>query len=75
MTIVEIEFIDYGVGEEYDFLGKVIARLDVRGMDAATRCREIREMHALVGEHCATVAVEEIPEWERARLPSPPAVQ
>ncbi len=64
MTITEhtvtVEFVDHGVAGEFGIFGKVVARTEVRGMTEAEIVAEVAEMHAIVGEHCTAVFVEEI---------------
>ena len=60
MTIIEITVIDPGVGEEYGFFGKPVARVEVRGMTAEEIEAEKAEMIRLFGEHVRIIEVEEV---------------
>jgi hypothetical protein len=60
MTIVAIEYVDYGVAGEHGVFGKVVARSDVRGMTEAQRIVEIREMRHELGDHIMPRVIEEV---------------
>lgn len=60
MSVVEIEYVDYGAQGEYGFFGKVIARSDVRGMSNAEIAAEIRAMREALGEHVGTREIIEV---------------
>jgi hypothetical protein len=51
-----IEFVEY----EELFFGKPVAKTEITGMTEAEVAIEVAEMHAIVGEHCAIILVEEV---------------
>jgi hypothetical protein len=61
MTIVEIEYRDYGTCGEYGMFGKVVARSDVSGMTKAEVDAEKVEMRTILGSHVVAIEVEVIP--------------
>jgi hypothetical protein len=58
MTVVAVEFRDYGVYGEYGFLGKHVATLDATGLTADERATEVAAMTEVLGEHVVAVEVE-----------------
>jgi hypothetical protein len=58
MTVIEIEYVDYG--PEYDLFGKVVAKSVVRGFTAEQIDAEITEMKQLLGDHIVARIVEEV---------------
>jgi hypothetical protein len=62
MTVVAIEYVDYGAQGEYGFFGKVVARsTEVREFTEEQIEKEIAEMKAMIGSHIQAVRVEEVP--------------
>ena len=55
--VTTIEFVDY----DACFLGKVVARSDVRNMTAEERAAEVREMREILGSHIVAREVETVP--------------
>lgn len=62
MNVTGIEFVDDGVQGEYGPFGKVVARLDVRGMTEAEIVVAKAEMVAHLGAHVRVREVETVGE-------------
>jgi len=60
MTVVSIEFVDYGAQGEYGLFGKVVAKLDVTDMTVEESVRQVGIMQGILGGHVVTREVEEV---------------
>jgi len=60
MTVIEIEYRDYGAQGEYGLWGKTVARSIVRGWTPEQIAVEVAEMLAELGSHIAPVVIEEV---------------
>jgi hypothetical protein len=58
---VRVDYVDYGVQNEYGWFGKVVVRSDIQGMSDDEISKEISEVKALFGWHLSAIKIEEVP--------------
>ena len=59
-NVIYVEFVDPGAQGEYGFLGKVVARTNVRGMTTPEILDEVSSMRTVLGNHVTALFVEEV---------------